>query len=283
MPALASAQGLRLTPAPGAVTPVPHPVPAAASGWYLRGDVAANANQIGSLKQDNLTLNGGSFLSKSASNTASVGVGVGYRFNDTLRVDATWELRTGSNLKAVDNVRILNSRGQTAADIYSVYDGNIGTQVALLNAYIDLANWNGLTPFIGASIGVARNSISGLTTSNASTLNIYSATAPYDLTSRISDASSGYSPDRVRYSFAWGLTAGLAYAVSDRLTLEMAYRYLNLGNGAQTSLIHCTCGTIGTPLKVGNLSSHDAKLGMRWTFSDTPRVMSHYQPVVAKY
>jgi opacity protein-like surface antigen len=279
----ASAQGLRLSPTPGAVSPVPQPMPVAQSGWYLRGDVAANVNMLGSLSQQDLTNNGGSFLSKSTSNTASVAVGVGYRINPNVRVDATWELRTGSNLKAADNVRIINSQGQTAADIYTIYDANLGSQVGLVSAYFDLGNWNGLTPFVGASIGVARNTVSGLTTASHSTLNFYSTSPPYALAGRLSETSGGYATDKTKYSFAWGLTAGLAYEVSDRLTLEMAYRYLNLGSGAQTNIIQCTCGTIGSPLKVGSLSSHDVKLGMRWNFSDTPRVAMAYQPVVAKY
>lgn len=275
----ALAQGLRMAQ--------PDPAALAAQqgrneqGWYLRGDAGINVNSPGHLKQENLTLNGGSFLNQSATNTASLALGVGYRINSYLRVDATWELRTGSNVKAVDNVRIFNSRGQTAADIYTLYNGNVHSQVGLINAYLDLGRWNGLTPFIGVSAGLARNTISGLTATGHASINLYSNVAPFALVGHLTDTTGSFASTKTKYSFAWGLTGGLGYAVNDNLTLEMAYRYLNLGRGAETSLIHCTCGTTGMPLKLGTLSSQDVKIGMRWNFNDTPYAVQ--QPIRTRY
>lgn len=278
-----AAQALRLPQPPmhtGSVAMAP--AIADQSGFYLRGDVGVNAMKASKLSQQDLSTNGGSFLSSDASNTASVAVGAGYRINSMVRVDATYELRTGSTLKATDNVRILNSRGQTAADIYTQYNGTSSSQVGLLNAYVDIANWNGLRPFVGASIGLVRNNLSGLQTINTSTLNFYGAAAPFDPTGRISETSGGYSASKTKYGLAWGLTAGLGYEVNDRLTLEVAYRYLNLGGSEATDTINCSCGTTGQPLKVGALASHDLKMGMRWMLNDTaprpmmPTVMTKY-------
>lgn len=256
-----------------------------ASGWYIRGGVGLNAMSAGGLSQPDLAANGGSFIDQSVTNTASIDLGVGYRFNSKLRVDATWELRTGANLKAVDNVRILNGRGQTAADIYSSYDANIHSQVALVNAYYDIGTWHGFTPFVGASLGVARNTISGLSGVNNSTINIYDNVAPYNLTSQINETSSSYSHTKTRYNLAWGLSAGLGYAVNENLTLEASGRYLNLGSGASTSLINCTCGSTGQPIKVGAMESIDMRLGMRWNFSDAPKAapMAIPRPVSTKF
>ncbi|MCA0422557.1 MAG: outer membrane beta-barrel protein [Proteobacteria bacterium] len=279
----ASAQVLR-GPAPPDFSPPPlrPAAPATESGFYLRGDVAANANVIRGLRQDDLGRNGGSFINKSIGNTAGVAVGVGYRFTPNVRVDATWELRSTANLKATDNVRLVNGRGQRVADLYTHYDGNISSQVALVSAYYDFGNWNGFTPFVGASVGIARNKVSGLTTQSSSTINVYSNTAPYALTGTLNDATTGHAADRTRTNFAWGLTAGAGYAINDRLTLEMAYRYMDLGKNAASNIIDCVCGSQGQPLRVTRLTSHDVKLGMRWAFGETPRPVPQY-PVVTKY
>lgn len=254
-----------------------------ASGWYIRGNVGINVAGMGGLSQADLAANGGSFITRSVTNTASIDLGVGYRFNSNLRVDATWELRTGSDLKAVSNVRILNGRGQTAADLYSSYDADIQSQVALVNAYYDIGTWHGFTPFVGASVGMARNTIQGLHGVNNSTINIYDNTAPYALQSQLHETSGAYSRAKTRYNLAWGLSAGLAYAVNENLTLEGSARYLNLGSGASTSLINCTCGGVGQPIKVKQLDSVDLRLGMRWAFNAPPAPIAIPRPVSTKF
>lgn len=253
------------------------------TGWYLRTDVGINSLGSGTPSQADLAANGGSFIDHSLTRTASVDVGVGYRFSPKLRVDATFELRSGSNIGAVDNVRLINGRGQTAADIYSVYRGTLESQALLLNAYYDVGTWNGLTPFLGASVGVARNTVAGLTTSNDATVNIYSNTAPYDLTSQLTEHSNSYSKKRSTYAFAWGLSAGASYAINEKLTVEAAYRYLNLGSTSASDLINCTCGGTGQPFKLGGLDSHDLKVGLRMKLDSPAPVQRSPMPVVAKY
>ncbi len=274
----ASAQELR-----GALDTTGAPV---AAGWYLRADVGLNAPGSGDPSQADLASNGGRFIDHSMTRTGSLAVGAGYRFSPNIRLDATLELRSGSTFKAVDNVRITNGRGQTAADIYSLYDATVESQVAMVTGYYDFTTWRGLTPFVGASIGLARNTVTGLTSANQSTVNLYSNVAPYDLTSQLAESSSSYSNKKTLYNFAWGLTAGAGYAVSDRLTIEGAYRYLNLGGSAASDMINCTCGSNGQPLKVGTIDSHDLKVGLRWALDDpapAPRAATLREPVIAKY
>lgn len=275
----ASAMELR-----GALDTAGNPAP---SGWYLRGDFGVNTPGGGlSLSQEDTSTNGGAFTDSSMSRTASIDLGVGYRFTPNFRVDGTFELRSGSTLRGVSNVRILNARGQTAADVYGFYDGQVESQVALLNGSYDLGTWRGITPFVGASIGVARNTVSGLSVSNDSTINVYSNVAPYDLTSSLNDHSSSNSTKKTTYAFAWGLSTGAAMAVNDRLSIEASYRYLNLGSTASSAMLNCSCGTAGQPLKVGTLDSHDIRLGMRWSLDDpAPRAepVAARQPVRALY
>ncbi|MBN9002210.1 MAG: porin family protein, partial [Rhizobiales bacterium] len=67
------------------------------------------------------------------------------------------------------------------------------------------------------------------------------------------------------------LHAGLAYRVNQNMTVELAYSYLNLGTGVTGSGASFD-GTVtnGRPFQLRDLTSHDIRLGVRWTCCDVP-------------
>ena len=69
--------------------------------------------------------------------------------------------------------------------------------------------------------------------------------------------------------------AGVAYKVSPNFTVELAYRYLDMGNGL-TGDLRTFDGTnaINNPTTFRNITSHDLKLGVRWQLENPPV----YQP-----
>lgn len=273
---IASAQDLRGAVGPDGTT-------AAVSGWYLRADVGLDTPSARSPSQADLSGNGGGFVDTSMTRTGSLGLGVGYRVTSNLRVDATWELRTASTFKGVGAVSYANGLGQTVLDAHSLYNGNVESQVALVNAYYDIGTWRGVTPFVGVGAGVARNTVSGLTSADHAIVSFYSNAAPYGLLGQTTTTSGSYAKSNSRYGLAWALSAGLGWAITDRLTLEASWRYLNLGTTASSSLIHCTCGNVGQPLKLGTLDSHDLKVGVRWSLDEPRPTPPRPQPVIAKY
>jgi len=80
--------------------------------------------------------------------------------------------------------------------------------------------WWCITPFIGAGVGGAFNQSTGL----------------HDLGSIPSpgvgsvNSASYFANSANKTSFAWAAHAGLAYKVNQNFTVELAYRYLDLGN-----------------------------------------------------
>ena len=50
--------------------------------------------------------------------------------------------------------------------------------------------------------------------------------------------STTYADDQSKWNFAWALYAGLAYQVTPSFTVELAYRYVNLG-WRSTGPAHC--------------------------------------------
>jgi opacity protein-like surface antigen len=71
------------------------------------------------------------------------------------------------------------------------------------------------------------------------------------------------------------LHAGAAYKASDRLAIELSYRYLNLGK-AQTGTLENLDPTLVSnplaPVTFHNIQSHDVMLGVRWM------LQPEYQP-----
>ena len=64
---------------------------------------------------------------------------------------------------------------------------------------------------------------------------------------------------------AWALHAGLAYKVNSNFTIELAYRYLDLGSAVTGGGSTFAGTTSGRPFQFNNLTSQDVKLGVRWT------------------
>jgi len=221
------------------------------SGWYLRGDLGAGAEtapDLASAGPTALAIPGGpvapaafSFGRATTSPAASLDGGVGYVFNSWLRADMTLEYRFGSRLAA--NYRIADpaplAAGRLAASAASL--------VALVNGSVDLGNWWGVTPFVGASVGVADNALSGVS-DHGLAFGRGGVVVPV----------GGFVANASRTNFAWALTAGLDVDIAPNLKLELSYRYLNLGAVALGS--RCVPACAGATGRV--LASNDVRIGL---------------------
>jgi len=127
----------------------------------------------------------------------------------------------------------------------------------LANAYVDLGTWWCVTPFIGAGVGGARVSIANFTDTGINNL-------PFTTT------SFATAPASSKWNFAWAAHAGLAYAVNPNLVLELAYSYVDLGQGQTGILSDYVGNTTGNVFKFRDITSHDLKLGVRWNFDNPP-------------
>lgn len=287
-PQLAGAADMLPPPPPLEAPPLRGTVVSDFSGWYLRGDVGVGLNRSGDWKispttpATNTTLQE-SIRSTSLSDSGLIDFGVGYALNSWLRFDITGEYRgsitaRGTYFGFENSTRtpctLLGTSG--ACTLYqNSFPGKISSAALMLNGYLDLGTWYGLTPYVGAGIGIARNSTTGFTDSglnvtgtgvNANGLPIVGGIATQGGTTGI----VAISPirDRSSYAFAYALMAGLAYDVSPNLKLEFGYRYMNYGS-ANTGLIDCLCATVYQGFKVSSLASHDLRIGMRWMLNES--------------
>lgn len=247
------------------------------SGWYLRGDVGVGITSLGKMSS---TLAPGTFApdyrydQANLTDAASIGIGVGYQFNNWFRADITGEYRTTQDYSAATSyTNYIPGGGVTpiCGDLVDnprcsdFYHGTVQSSVFLANGYADLGTWYHVTPYIGAGAGMAYNRVGPI----------------YD--NSIGNTGGGFSASSGKSDFAWALMAGLGYTVNPRLRLEIGYRYLHMGDVSSSPIV-CQ-NTSGCGLEVQNfkLASQDIRIGMRWMFSDYGPSPQEAPPIITKY
>ena len=256
--AASAAAGLSIAVAQAAdLAPIVQPAPIPEfSGWYLRGEIGMTNQNLGSLTNPDPNAQNFSSAGMGFDSATMWGGGIGYQVNDWLRFDAAGEYRGRANFHGS---QYLSGPGFALADNYS---GSKSESVFLVNAYIDLGTWWYITPFIGAGIGASYNRISSFRDDGVNTQ--FGVAQP---------ASVTYATDAGKWNLAWDLTAGLAYRVTPGLTLELSYRYINLGS-ATTGLPNYSFDGSFTPPQypwtMHNITSNDFMIGMRWMIGEAP-------------
>jgi opacity protein-like surface antigen len=246
-------------PPPMYAPPAP---PADFGGWYLRGDVGMT-NQRAKSIDSALPVGYSKSTEGLGFDSASLfDLGVGYRVNSWFRADVIGQYRGKANLHGSDNVF-----GPGFVGVNN-YTGSKSEWVVMANAYVDLGTWWCITPFIGAGVGGSYNKISGFRDDGVS----YSPGL---------NNSVAYFADNGKWNLAWAAHAGLAYKVNPGFTVELAYSYMNLGDGAPGNYRLFDNSASGpTSIKVKDITSHDVKLGVRWELnSPQPAYMP---PLVTK-
>ncbi len=133
-----------------------------------------------------------------------------------------------------------------------IYDDPAHTDITsytlMLNFYKDLGTYRGFTPYVGAGVGAAYNIADEFYfTENPNLLN------------------------RIRgdrdLSFAWALMAGVGYQVSDRTTLDVGYRYLDLGEAGSENVDNLNF--YNPRFNIDDITAHEVKVGLRYSFGSS--------------
>ena len=229
---------------PPAYEPVPVP-PKAFAGWYLRGDIGYSNQSVDELdnvlidnfetyEQEDLDFDGG----------PTFGVGIGYRLNNWVRFDVTGEYRAKVDFSGHDV-------GTFGDDVFTNnYDAKKSEWLLLANAYADLGNYRGISPYVGAGIGAARVTIHGFTDTGMST---------------IPSTSLAYADDESEWNLAWALYAGVGFEVTPAVTLDVGYRFLHLGDAESGDLVAFDgTNNVDNPMEFEDIISHDIRVGFRY-------------------
>jgi len=244
--------------------PMPQPIEEYfVGGWYLRGDIGMTNQAFSGLFQRLYNTPGTSVeqVGQGWDSSMFFGLGVGYKLNDWFRVDVTGEYRGRANFHGSDNVTFNGGQG---VDNYS---GSKSEWVFMGNAYVDLGTWYSVTPYVGVGIGAAYNTIHAFRDDGIAYINGVGLTN-----------SVVFAEDYSKWNLAWAVHAGLTYRVTQAVSIDFGYRYLNLGD-AQTGPTRAfdASFTNGGPFIFNKIYSHDFKLGVRWML-EPPMPKDYYAP-----
>jgi opacity protein-like surface antigen len=135
---------------------------------------------------------------------------------------------------------------------------SVKTYTMMFNAYKDLGNFGGVTPYVGAGVGLAYNRLNEtyFTGNNATPNRIL---AHDDL------------------AFAWSLMAGIGYQLSDRAVLDVGYRYMDMGKVTSDSIDNTR--SYNPRVRIDDLVAHEIKVGIRYHFGQGAAEMPAYTPM----
>ncbi|MGQ9368667.1 outer membrane protein [Azospirillum sp. ST 5-10] len=181
--------------------------------------------------------------------TAGFGAGIGYRLSPLLRIEAALAYRPGWRFAGDANFPISGDQPVRA---------DATTLTGLVNGYLDLAGLvpGGLgrfQPYVGGGVGVSRNRTDGM-----------------DMRFPVLDQRVT-TPSGWHTSFAWQLTAGTGVALSESLTLDVAYRYTDFGrvmteDGEAPRWRAGSLRVLDIDGTEARLRSHGVQVGLRYAF-----------------
>ena len=185
------------------------------SGWYLRGDIAYVPSNNAKVR-----LKGNDWWGTEKGDikaTAAYSGGVGYQFTDNIRGDITAGYR-----------KLKVSGEPIEADIWE----------AMANAYYDIGNFSGVTPYVGAGLGFANVDYK----------------VGYKNRRTGADLIDGRNTTRLQ----WALMAGAAIDVTENIKFDLGYRYARISSGDAGDRGSLTYSDKG-------LESHQIRAGIRMT------------------
>ncbi|TCQ07704.1 opacity protein-like surface antigen [Rhizobium sp. PP-F2F-G36] len=200
------------------------------TGLYLRGDLGATVFRDDGAPD--LSVGGArrGFDDDRFDRPVSGTLGLGYRLTDILRADVTADLFNG---------RFEGT--QETAGVSTRYRADLRGVGVMANGYVDLATIAGFTPYLGAGVG-----------------------ATYvdwqDVTARTEAgpvAGGAYEGDD-SWRFTYALMAGASYDLTERLKLDISYRYSDIAKGDMFA-------RSGEKARDDGLSRHEIRAGLRFS------------------
>ncbi|GAB0498484.1 hypothetical protein MMPV_009829 [Pyropia vietnamensis] len=234
--------------------PPPEVVPVSVGGWYLRGDIGYAHMQTHDVRYFQGTNFTGRFEKHDFSSTWMIGGGIGYQATDYFRVDATLNHYFETDFEGSSATGAACNGAGVAGEICNFEDNaEVNVTTLMANAYFDLGNFKGITPYVGAGIGGAYVHWGDLFNDETCILNC-GAYVEQDAT------HSGYQ----EWHFAWALHTGLTYDYSSNIKFDLGYSYTHIEGGRMFAF--AAGGGSGPQGFNDDIKIHEVKAGLRYSF-----------------
>jgi opacity protein-like surface antigen len=242
--------------------PAPAPVMVESAGsWYIRGDIDYHRAD---LIDTEYAVSGGTstFVTTDLDDSWSLGGGIGYNVSRNFRVDLTADYWLKSDFRG----STVGTCGTPPLPCNSTDTSSLSAIVVLANAYADLGTYHGITPYVGAGIGVAHVKWSDLSNDDGTIVTVHEG--------------------RKSMRGAFALMAGASYCLTDTLELDGGYRFTRVGGGDMFGFAN-----FNGPGTDKGFNVHEVRAGLRYSFGGSggsPRCASpsqvvEYQPEPAVY
>ncbi|KAB2940058.1 MAG: outer membrane beta-barrel protein [Hyphomicrobium sp.] len=234
------------------------PPPPSDRGIYFKGYVGQANSEVGSMFNEGYAENSTFQIYNHDMKTSVLyGLGIGWQARHWLRFDLTGEYRGDAAFFGADSYRDPFASSGTGAAT-NEYTADIKSWLGLVNAYIDMGNWCGFTPYIGAGIGFASLTVEGLKDIN------------------VPNHGVAFGANSTSTNFAWAIHAGVSYDVTPQMVVDLAYRYADLGT-AESGPVTTYLGQYSyAGHQIKDITSNDLLLGVRYKLQREAVV---YQPV----
>jgi opacity protein-like surface antigen len=216
------------------------------SGFYIRGDVGGALSPHSSYEDIDPTGSGqsiGSALIEGDNGSSIIfDAGVGYRISPAFRVDGTFGYAPSLGFSG-------NSNDPTNPFSFSA---DVRPLIGMVNGYVDIAGlmpgkFGIFQPFLLGGVGVSINRFSG------------GSVAGPGFTQTVSDNTNT--------AFAWGVGAGVGIPINDNVTIDLTYKYLDLGEVKSGNLVtDPVLGPVSIAGIENHLQLHTIMLGLRFAW-----------------
>ena len=203
------------------------------SGWYLRGDAGGADPSISRHSRDLGSVGFSSLFNGRLERGVTASVGLGYQASPWFRAEVAVDHRFAASFRGAR----FASNGTNALD-----RGEAQATSIFLNGYVDLPLWDGITPYLGAGIGVSRVRFADYERE---------VTGPSGL---IATAGLRSETETV---LAWTLMGGVAFDLTRNLKVDLGYRYSRL-NGSDFDR--------EAAIRPGQINAHEFRIGARYLF-----------------
>lgn len=242
---------------PPVVEVVPEVRTVAVGGWYLRGDIGYSKVHVRGVEYFQGTSFSGEFEEHDVDGTWMLSGGIGYQVTDYFRVDATLDhhFSAAFNGSSASGVACGDADGDPLTydpDGVCNYDddSNLAVTTIMANAYVDLGNYAGFTPYVGGGLGGALVHWDDLSNDE---------TCTGTCTGVAGDSNHDGIGD---WRFAYALHAGVSYDLNASLKLDAGYTFKHIDGGTMFDFDGAS-GSGPQGFDEG-IKIHTVRAGLRW-------------------
>lgn len=238
---------------------------AVAEGWYIRGDLGYSGWVKGGKPDYTVYEPGGTVFSRESfdsgrfSKPISYGVGAGYQFSNSLRVDLTTDFFAG-DLDGTSNIDAPCSGAEAAGTSCGFnHKAEYSAFNVMANGYVDLATIAGFTPYIGAGVGATNLRWDSL------------GSQPFCVDGASACSGDAYArgslPGYNSWRFTYALMAGASIDISNRVKLDLGYRFSDVQGGDMFGYgaTEQGWGASGAKGRDDGFQKHEFRAGLRIT------------------